>query len=183
MKVKKDTQLNKSGSFKCVRCSNSVSSKGGRCSDCLAKLRRDKKTPGHSQRAQTKADDALRRQKGDNGTAPGTSKGHGSRKEIVDKIQNAEKKTGQKLSPDRKDNSSGYSSENVRAVPERLNRGRHKVDPKKLSEWKKRLKKTELTAEEILTLLCSAAYNKSNNELAAALTDNGLKLVQSILGY
>lgn len=133
----------------CPRCggkSANSSNPSGRCSSCLNKLARSKKTPGHWQRAQTKADDALRRQKGKAGghpTAKGTSRGNGTRKEIVSKIKRAEKKTGQKLSPDRKDNDKGYSSSNVRAVPEHLNRGRHNVDRKKLKEWRKRLKKSE----------------------------------------
>lgn len=133
----------------CPRCggkSANSSNASGRCRSCLNKLSRAKKTPGHWQRAQTKADDALRRQKGKAGghpTAKGTSTGNGTRKEIVSKIKRAEKKTGQKLSPDRKDNGKGYSSSNVRAVPEHLNRGRHNVDEKKLKQWKKRLKKSQ----------------------------------------
>lgn len=133
----------------CPRCggkSANSSNPSGRCRSCLNKLARAKKTPGHWQRSQTKADDALRRQKGKAGghpTAKGTSRGNGTRKEIVNKIKRAEKKTGQKLSPDRKDNGKGYSSSNVRAIPEHLNRGRHNADEKKLKEWRKRLKKSE----------------------------------------
>jgi hypothetical protein len=147
---------------KCVRCSNSVSTKGGRCKSCLDKLKKDKKTPGHWQRSQTKADDALRRQDGNNGTASHKSSGRGSRKEIVDKMQRAEKKTGQKLSPDRKNNSKGYASSNTRAVPEKLNRGRHKVDSKKLSDWHKRIKKScpEFSLEDILVLAKSIIVKK-----------------------
>ena len=140
----------------CPRCGSASKNKGnsaGRCSSCLSKLKTAKKTPGHWQRAQTKSDDALRRQKGKNGTAPGTSKGNGTRKEIVDKIQRAEKKTGQKLSPDRKDNEKGYSSKNVRAIPEHLNRGRHNADTKKIAAWKSKLKKSNLTTEELATLI------------------------------
>jgi len=88
-----------------------------------------------------KADDALRRQDGKNGTASKKSSGRGDRKSIVKQTQNAEKRTGQKLSPDRKDNGKGYASSNTRMVPEKLNRGRHKVDGKKLAAWRKRLKK------------------------------------------
>jgi len=130
----------------CPRCggkSADSSNPSGRCRACLDKLARAKKTPGHWQRAQTKADDALRRQKGKAGghpTAKGTTRGNGTRKEIVNKIKNAESKTGQKLSPDRKDNGKGYESSNVRAVPENLNRGRHDVDEKKLKNWKNKLK-------------------------------------------
>jgi hypothetical protein len=142
-------------SFKCVRCGASVKTKGGRCKKCLEKLKRAKKIPGHWQRAQTKADDALRRQDGNNGTASYKDSGRGTRQEIVDKMQSAEKKTGQKLSPDRKDNSKGYASSNTRAVPEKLNVGRHKVDIKKLNEWHKRLKKSlpEASLSDLLNFI------------------------------
>lgn len=148
----------------CPRCgsaSKNKSNPSGRCASCLKKLSTAKKTPGHWQRAQTKADDALRRQKGKNGTAPGTSKGNGSRKEIVGKMQRAEKKTGQKLSPDRKNNDKGYSSSNVRAIPEHLNRGRHNADTKKIAEWKKRLKKSNLTTEELAALIVAKLLEES----------------------
>jgi len=148
---------------KCVRCSNTVSTKGGRCSSCLKKLRADKKKPGHWQRAQTKADDALRRQDGKNGTASHKSSGRGSRKEIVDKMQSAEKKTGQKLSPDRKDNGKGYASSNTRAIPEKLNRGRHNADPKKLANWRKRLKKSDVDPDLFITYLKAKALQKNKD--------------------
>jgi hypothetical protein len=80
-------------------------------------------------------------------TTGGHKSGHGKRQEIQKKMQAAEKKTGQKLSADRKDNERGYESKNVRAVPPSLNRGRHSVDKKKLAEWKKRLKKIDPTLE------------------------------------
>jgi hypothetical protein len=155
--------LNK-GSHKCVRCSNSVSTKGGRCSSCLAKLKRAKKTPGSSQRAQTKADDALRRQDGKNGTASHKSKGRGTRASIVKQTQSAEKKTGQKLSPDRKNNGKGYAAKNTRMVPEKLNRGRHKVDPKKLSAWRKKVRKCNITEEDFINLLRAGLDNHSRSE-------------------
>jgi hypothetical protein len=129
----------------CPRCgakSADPSNPQGRCSACLKKLKAAKKTPGSWQRAQTKADDALRRQKGKNGTAHKKSSGLGSRKSIVKQVKTAEKKTGQKLSPDRVKNSKGYAASNTRMVPEKLNRGRHTVDPKKLAAWHKNLKKT-----------------------------------------
>jgi hypothetical protein len=157
----------------CPRCgsaSKNKSNPAGRCASCLKKLATAKKTPGHWQRSQTKADDALRRQAGKNGTAPGTSKGNGSRKEIVDKMQRAEKKTGQKLSPDRKNNDKGYSSSNVRAIPEKLNRGRHNADTKKIAEWKKRLKKSELTSEELAALVVAKLIEECP-ELAEQLED------------
>src|SRR5271165_4799058 len=118
---------------KCPRCggkSANPSNPSGRCSACLKKLAHAKKTPGHWQRAQTKADDALRRQKGKNGTAHKKSSGLGTRASIVRQTKSAERKTGQKLSPDRKNNGKGYAAENTRMVPEKLNRGRHHVDGK-----------------------------------------------------
>ena len=127
----------------CPRCGKSSansSNPSGRCSACLKKLKTAKKTPGHWQRAQTKADDALRRQNGDTPTSSHKSSGRGTRKSIVKQIQSAEKKTGEKLSPDRKNNDKGYAASNTRAVPEKLNRGRHTVDSKKLADWNKRKK-------------------------------------------
>src|SRR5277367_6341744 len=100
---------------KCPRCggkSANSSNPAGRCRQHLDKLSHDKKTPGSWQRAQTKADDALRRQKGKNGTAHKKSSGLGSRASIVSQTKSAERKTGQKLSPDRKDNGKGYASSN-----------------------------------------------------------------------
>jgi hypothetical protein len=150
----------------CPRCGGASKNKGnsaGRCSSCLKKLATAKKTPGHWQRSQTQADGALRRQKGKNGTAPGTSKGNGTRKEIVDKMSRAEKKTGQKLSPDRIKNEKGYSSKNVRAIPEHLNRGVHNADTKKIAEWRKRLKKSNLTTEELAALIVAKILEETED--------------------
>jgi hypothetical protein len=159
---------------KCPRCGGSSansSNPSGRCSACLKKLRTAKKTPGHWQRAQTKADDALRRQKGKNGTAHKKKSGLGSRKSIVKQTQSAEKKTGQKLSPDRKNNSKGYASSNTRMVPEKLNRGRHHVDEKKLRAWKKRLKKHDLDTASLYTLM--KAKFQDNPEITELLKTVG----------
>jgi hypothetical protein len=163
---------------KCPRCgkaSANSSNPSGRCSTCLKKLASAKKKPGHWQRAQTKADDALRRQKGKNGTASKKHSGLGSRKSIVKQMQTAEKKTGQKLSPDRKDNSKGYAASNTRAVPEKLNRGRHHVDEKKLKAWKKRLKKSEIDSASLYTLM-KAKYQDYPEiiEILKALGPDGL---------
>lgn len=158
---------------KCPRCggkSADSSNPSGRCSACLKKLRTNKKKPGHYLHLHKLADDSLRRQKGKNGTASKKSKGLGSRKEIIGKMKAAEKKTGQVLSPDRVDNSKGYSSDNVRAVPKSLNRGRHHVDPKKLESWRKRLKKSELTAEELFTLILAKAQEEGQDLLVEALS-------------
>ena len=160
---------------KCPRCgkaSANPSNPAGRCSACLKKLKTAKKTPGSWQRAQTKADDALRRQDGKNGTAHKKSSGRGSRKTIVKQIQSAEKKTGQKLSPDRKDNSKGYASSNTRAVPEKLNVGRHKVDSKKLANWHKRLKKnSDMTVEDFKMLMIDRALEAGDEFLAKTVSD------------
>jgi len=144
----------------CPRCGGASANKSnpsGRCSSCLKKLSANKKKVGHYLHEHKVADDALRRQKGKNGTASKKSSGIGSRKEIISKVKTAEKKTGQVLSPDRKDNSKGYAASNVRMVPPKLNRGRHHVDEKKLKSWKKRLKKSEVTDEELYTFLLAKA--------------------------
>ncbi len=159
---------------KCPRCGGASANKSnpsGRCSSCLKKLAANKKKPGHWQRAQTKADDALRRQKGKNGTASKKSSGLGSRKSIVKQMQSAEKRTGEKLSPDRKDNSKGYAASNTRAVPEKLNRGRHHVDEKKLKAWKKKLKKNDLTTDGLYTLM--KAKFQDNEEILELLKSVG----------
>ena len=162
---------------KCVRCGAHTSGgKGGRCPACLKKLAAAKKKPGSWQRAQTKADDSLRRQAGKNGTAHKKSSGLGSRKSIVKQMQSAEKKTGQKLSPDRKDNSKGYAASNVRAVPEKLNRGRHHVDEKKLRNWKKKLKKSAIDTASLYTLMKSKyAEHPEVLELLKAIGPEGLE--------
>jgi hypothetical protein len=150
---------------KCVRCSNSVSggTKGSRCLECRKKLNAARQTPGHAERAQNKAQQAIRRENHGNGTATPKSKGKAeSNAKLAAKMQRAEKKTGQKLSPDRKDNGSGYHSKNTRAVPEKLNRGRHEVDSKKLKNWKKRLKKSQLTDEELATLVAIKALEQND---------------------
>lgn len=160
--------LEKSG---CVRCGKPSKNggKGGRCSACLKKLASNKKKPGHWQRAQTKADDALRRQDGKNGTASKKSSGRGNRKDIVKQHQSAEKRTGQKLSPDRKDNGKGYAKGNTRSIPEKLNRGRHTANPKKLAAWRKNLKKHDLTALEMATLLRAKAWESGDAAIIEAM--------------
>lgn len=157
---------------KCPRCGGASANKSnpsGRCRACLNKLAANKKKPGHWQRAQTKADDALRRQKGKNGTASKKHSGLGSRKSIVKQTQAAEKKTGQKLSPDRKNNSKGYAASNTRMVPEKLNRGRHKVDPKKLAAWRKRVKKAGIELDDLKMLMTAKAYDTGREDLAKTL--------------
>ena len=154
----------------CPRCGGSSANKSnpaGRCSSCLKKLSSNKKKVGHYLHEHKVADDALRRQKGKNGTASKKSSGLGSRKEIISKVKSGEARAGTVLSPDRKDNSRGYASSNVRMVPKSLNRGRHHVDGKKLAAWKKRLKKSETSDDEFYTYLLSKAVE--NTELALEL--------------
>ena len=144
----------------CPRCggkSKNPSNPSGRCSSCLKKLASNKKKVGHYLHEHKVADDALRRQKGKNGTAHKKSSGLGSRKSIIRQTHTAEAKAGQVLSPDRKDNSKGYSASNTRMVPPKLNRGRHHVDGKKLRAWQKRLKKTDASYEEFYTYLLAKA--------------------------
>ncbi len=160
----------------CPRCgkkSANSSNPAGRCRACLNKLAANKKKPGHWQRAQTKADDALRRQDGKNGTAHHKSSGRGSRDSIVKQVKRAEKKTGHKLSPDRKNNGKGYSASNTRMVPEHLNRGRHKVDGKKLAAWKKRLKKSDLSADELYTFVLAKSFDCADTATKRALEEMG----------
>lgn len=156
----------------CPRCggkSANASNPSGRCSSCLKKLASNKKKVGHYLHEHKVADDALRRQNGKNGTASKKSSGRGSRKEIISKVKSAEKKHGQVLSPDRKDNSKGYGSSNVRMVPPELNRGRHHVDGKKLKAWQKRLKKSDVSYEELHTFLLAKAAAAGNEELVKHL--------------
>lgn len=86
-------------------------------------------------------------------------------------MKTAEKKTGQKLSPDRRDNSKGYAASNTRAVPEKLNVGRHKVDSKKLSNWRKKMSKSELSIEDLRLYMIDKAYDQDNDLLAKTLED------------
>lgn len=160
----------------CPRCggkSKNASNPSGRCASCLKKLASNKKKPGHYLHEHKVADDALRRQKGKNGTASKKSRGLGSRKEIISKVKSAERRTGQVLSPDRKDNSKGYASDNVRMVPPHLNRGRHKVDGKKLKAWQKKLKKSEISADEFYTLLLAKAIESADESLVKSLEEMG----------
>lgn len=157
----------------CPRCngkSANPSNPSGRCRKHLNKLAKDKKTPGHWQRSQTKFDDAKRRENGKNGTASKKNNGRAkSRKDFVKRFQRDEKKTGSKLSPDRIKNERGYESKNVRNVPEKLNRGRHKVDPKKLKAWRDRMKKSEIDTDLMYTALLAKAEQNNQETLATLL--------------
>lgn len=112
----------------------------------LNNLKRDRKTVGHKERATQEVLQARRREKGGSGTTSGQngksghSSGHDKSKtsSAVKRFQNSEKKAGQKLSPDRKNNNKGYESSNVRNVPQHLNRGDEEREDKK--DWVKKKK-------------------------------------------
>lgn len=97
----------------------------------LNKLARDRKTPGHKERATQQVLQGKRRERGGSGTTAGQKgkSGHSSGHNKQDtgtaakRFATAEKKAGRKLSQDRKDNSKGYTASNVRNVPQELNRG------------------------------------------------------------
>lgn len=135
----------------------------------LNKLKNERKKPGSKERAYQQVLQAKRRENGQ----PGTKTGNGHKGKMktktgtaVKNYQNSEKKAGTKLSPDRKDNSKGYQSGNVRNVPQNLNRGRHNVDEKKLKNWKKKLKKHNLDTDAFVTLLRAKMLEKGYEELA-----------------
>ena len=135
----------------------------------LNKLKRQRKTPGHKERGYQEVLQAKRRERGGSGTK--TNGGHSKNKmstktgNAVKRFQSSEKKAGTKLSPDRKNNSEGYGNGNVRHVPQHLNRGRHKVDEKKLKQWKSKLKKHDISTEDFVTLLRSKTLDAGNKEL------------------
>ena len=116
----------------------------------LNKLKRDRKTPGHKERATQEVLQARRRERGGSGTTSGQngksghSSGHDKSKtsSAVKRFQNSEKKAGRKLSPDRVNNNKGYEAHNVRNVPQELNRGdEERKDKKKWLNNKKKSKK------------------------------------------
>jgi hypothetical protein len=140
----------------------------------LGKLRSDRKKVGHKEKATQMVLQAKRRERGGKGTKSGSggTSGHSSGKmqsdtgSAVKRIQGKEKKTGANLSLDRKNNMRGYEGKNTRLVPQKMNQGRHHVDGKKLKNWKKKLKKTDLEQDQFLTLLRSKLLEKGYGELA-----------------
>ena len=105
----------------------------------IAKLARDRKTPGHKERGYQQVLQGKRREKGGSGTTSGQNgkSGHssGHNKQDTGKaaknFASSEKKAGRKLSQDRKDNNKGYTASNVRNVPQELNRGDEENKKKK----------------------------------------------------
>lgn len=114
----------------------------------LGKLKRARTTAGDPEEAAQKVQQARRREKGGPGTTAGQngksghSSGHdkSSTASAVKKLQNAQKKSGQRLSLDRKNNNKGYEGSNVRMVPDKLNRGdeENKAKKKYLANKKKK---------------------------------------------
>ena len=142
--------------------------------EMLNKLKNERKKPGSKERAYQQVLQAKRRERGGKGTTAGQngksghSSGHMKQKtgSAVKSYQGSEKKAGTKLSPDRKDNSKGYGDGNTRNVPQKLNRGRHKVDEKKLKQWRERLKKTALSEDDFITAMTARALEKGDERLA-----------------
>ena len=115
----------------------------------VAKLRRQRTTSGTKEAAYQKITQAKRRERGGKGTKAGQGRsGHASGHmdqstgDAVKRHQNAEKKAGERLVIDRKDNKKGYKTSNTRTVPQKLGIGAHTVDSKKLADWKKKKKKS-----------------------------------------
>jgi len=152
----------------------------------LAKLRRERKTSGSKERSYQQILQAKRREKGGPGTKAGQNgkKGHSSghmksdTATAVKRYQNAEKEKGTKLSIDRKNNNKGYEGNNTRLVPQKLNRGRHNIDKKKLSEWKKRLKKHSIELDDLLLLAKALAEDRGQEMLAKAIDELTLSDVE-----
>lgn len=145
----------------------------------LNKLKNERKTPGSKERGYQQVLQAKRRENGQPGTKAGSngSKGHSKNKMKTDtgtavkRYQNSEKKAGTKLSIDRKNNSEGYGSGNTRNIPQKLNRGRHNADEKKVKEWKKKLSKSDMTLDDLYTLMVAKAVTKKDEQLLKALRD------------
>ena len=112
----------------------------------LARLRRERKKPGSKERGYQQVLQAKRRENGGPGTKAGQngksghSSGHMKTKTgtAVKRYQSSEKKAGTKLSIDRKNNNKGYGEGNTRNIPQKLNRGRHHADEKKVKDWQKK---------------------------------------------
>ena len=142
----------------------------------LSKLRRERTTPGHEQRAQNLAAQAKRRERAGPGTkSKKRTKNTGDTKSLKNGIKRAESKTGQKLSADRKNVKEGYGSSNTRYIPQKLNRGRHNADTKKIADWKKKLKKHNISFYEFATLLQAHVIEKYGESLAKTIDFDTIK--------
>jgi hypothetical protein len=58
-------------------------------------------------------------------------------------------------------------------VPKSLNRGRHHVDPKKLRNWQKRVKKSEVDDSFLYTAVLAKATEENNEEALTLLRSLG----------
>ena len=113
----------------------------------LSKLKKERKTPGSKERGYQQVLQAKRRENGGSGTTAGQHghKGHASGHmktktgTAAKRYASAEKKAGQKMSIDRKNNNKGYESSNTHLAPQNLNRGDE--NNKKKKEWYKKHKK------------------------------------------
>ena len=156
----------------------------------LNKLKNERKKPGSKERSYQQVLQAKRREKGGSGTTAGQngksghSSGHMKTKTgtAAKNYQNSEKKAGTKLSIDRKDNNKGYGSGNTRNVPQKLNVGRHKVDSKKLKQWKDRLKKTSIGEDNFTTMMVAKALEMGDNNLANLIQASSFSQILKVLG-
>ena len=104
----------------------------------LNKLKRDRKTPGHKERATQQVLQAKRRERGGSGTTSGQNgkSGHSSGKmssstgSAAKRYASAEKKHGKKMSMNRKNNNKGYGSGNVELISQKYNKGDEKYSSK-----------------------------------------------------
>jgi DNA-directed RNA polymerase subunit RPC12/RpoP len=159
---------------KCVRCGTNVAGGGPgvRCGACRKKLNAARQKVGSPERAANKAEQARRRETKGNGTATPKSKGKSkSNKELAASFQAAEKKAGEKLSPNRQNNSEGYGKANIEHVKEGLNIGRHEIDKKKLAEWKSKLKKSGLTTAELTALILSKVELSEDDSICSTTSE------------
>jgi len=152
----------------------------------LNKLKSQRKTPGHKERAYQQVLQAKRRERGGAGTKTGNGHSKGKMKQdtgsAAKRYASSEKKAGTKLSIDRKDNNKGYGSGNTRNVPQNLNRGRHNVDQKKLKNWKNRLQKSRIDDQDFLTYMMSKALNNGDEYLANLIMMSNLRNILTSLG-
>ena len=153
----------------------------------LNKLKRDRKTVGHKERATQQVLQAKRRERGGAGTKTGNGHAKGKMNQdtgsAAKRFQSSEKKAGSKLSIDRKDNAKGYGAGNTRNVPQNLNRGRHNVDSKKLKDWKNRLKKNSIADEDFITYMTVKAMNKGDDKLADLVQMSSMQNILRALGF
>jgi len=152
----------------------------------LNKLKSQRKTPGHKERAYQQVLQAKRRERGGAGTKTGNGHSKGKMKQdtgsAAKRYASSEKKAGTKLSIDRKDNNKGYGSGNTRNVPQNLNRGRHNVDQKKLKNWKNRLQKSRIDDQDFLTYMMSKALNNGDEYLANLIMMSNFRNILTSLG-